>query len=309
MAGTGCDPHILVGYDGSPQSEQALEWGVEEARLRQLPLTVCHAWHWPYPFRQQTDGIAKITQEMGQVVLNSGVTAARRLGDELDVRPLLVKGLPHAAILDAGCGAELIVLGSRGNGGFEELPVGSVAAQVPAYAVCPVIVVRPLPAGRPHPVRILVGVDGSSTSEAALGFAFQEAALRDGTVHVLCSWWDPGALPGPERAAFTDPEAVRQEAQTRFERAIAPWRANWPEVPLETDFQIESPRRALLAAAGDATLLVVGDRGLGSAPGMLLGPVAQAVLHEAPCPVAVVHAPNRSRYQRGPKQCPAAEAA
>jgi nucleotide-binding universal stress UspA family protein len=284
--------HILVGHDGSPAGEQALRWAVEEARIRGLPLTVCHAWYWPYPLRPRSDEVMEITKAMGQIVLDSGVATARKLCEGLDVRPLLVRGLPPAAVLEAGREAELIVLGSRGHGGFDALPIGSVAAQVPAHATCPVVIVRPVPGGRRDPVVIVVGVDGSPAAEAALGFAFQEAALRGGTVRALCSWWDPGALPGPELAAFTDPEAVRQEAEARFDKAVAPWRERWPDVPMETDFQIETPRRALVKAGRNATLLVVGDRGIGSVPRMLLGPVAQAVLHEAPCPVAVVHVPN-----------------
>ncbi|GLX02129.1 hypothetical protein Misp02_62150 [Microtetraspora sp. NBRC 16547] len=66
--------------------------------------------------------------------------------------------------------------------------------------------------------------------------------------------------------------------------------AQHPKVPVETKFVIETPRRALVKAAEDAALLVVGNRGIGSAPKMLLGPVTQAALYEAPCPVAVVPA-------------------
>src|ERR1700730_13655168 len=110
--------HILVGHDGSPAGEQALRWAVGEARLRGLPLTIYHAWHWPYPFRPRTDEVMEITKAMGQIVLDSGVATTRRLGAGLDVRPLLVRGLPPAAVLEAGREAELIVLGSRGHGGF-----------------------------------------------------------------------------------------------------------------------------------------------------------------------------------------------
>jgi nucleotide-binding universal stress UspA family protein len=87
----------------------------------------------------------EITKAMGQIVLDSGVATARKLGAGLDVRPLLVRGLPPAAVLEAGREAELIVLGSRGHGGFGSVPrmlLGPVTQAVLHEAPCPVAVVH-----------------------------------------------------------------------------------------------------------------------------------------------------------------------
>lgn len=138
----------------------------------------------------------------------------------------------------------------------------------------------------------MVGVDGSPAAEQALGFAFEEATLRTASVQALCSWWDPAAIPGPDRRAFIDADALKHEANTRFERAVAPWQARYPKVPVDTTFVLDTPRHALVDAAEGADLLVVGARGIGSAPQTLLGPVTQAALQQAPCPVAVVPAPR-----------------
>lgn len=282
---------VLVGYDESPASEQALRWGVEEAQLRDLPLTVCHAWHWPYPFRPPEADTLKTLRGMAAVVADEGVRKAHSMAEGLDIRWRLEQGFPPAMLLMASREAGLVVLGSRGLGGFGDLTVGSVAVQVPAHATCPVIVVRStatLP--RRDGARVVVGVDGSPASEKALGFAFKEASLRDASLTVVCAWWDLGALPGPDRAPFVQPEVIRREAMTRFERAVAPWQLEYPKVPVETRFVVETPRRAVVDAAKDAALLVVGDRGVGSVPEMLLGPVTQGALHQAACPVAVVPA-------------------
>lgn len=282
---------VLVGYDGSPGAEQALRWAVEEAELRDLPLTVCHAWHWPYPFRPLAQPILEQVEAVGATVAEDGARRAGELSAGLDVRTLVVQGATSAVLLEAARDAALVVLGSRGHGGFEELRVGSSAAQVPAHSVVPVIVVRPtLPPVRRDGGRIVVGVDGSTASRAALDFAFGEAELRGASVRAVCAWWDPGALPGPDRAPFTDHEALREEARARFEATVAPWASAHPKVAVETEFVIEQPRRAVVAAAGGAILLVMGDRGVGSSPATRLGPVTQAALAAAPCPVATTPA-------------------
>ncbi|GAA3947507.1 universal stress protein [Actinomadura viridis] len=288
----GTRPPVLVGYDGSPDGERALRWAVEEARLRGTALIVCHAWHWPYPFQPPDEGTFEVIRGLGAIVADDGVRKAHALAEGLDVRWRLVQGWPTAALIKASQDAGLVVVGARGHGGFDELSVGSTAVQLPARAGRPVVVVRPEEApARRDGGRVVVGVDGSPASEAALGFAFEEAAVRGATVQAVCGWWDPAALPGPDRVPFVQPESVRHEAIGRFERGVAPWKREHPKVPVETDFVVDRPRRALVAAAKGADLLVVGDRGIGSVREMILGPVTQAALHEAPCPVAVVPAP------------------
>ncbi|MGI5206081.1 universal stress protein [Spirillospora sp. CA-108201] len=283
---------ILVGYDGSPAAEQALRWAAGEARLRGHALTVCHVWHWPYPARPPDKETLEVLRSEGAVTADEGVRKARAFADGLEVRWCLERGSAAAAFLKASRGAVMVVLGSRGHG-FEGLPVGSTAVQVSAQASCPVVVVR-------SPARldggpIVVGVDGSPAGDAALGFAVEEAAVHHDPVTAVCSWWDPAALPGPDRVPFVDPQAIRHEAIARFEQAVAPRRAERPEVLIETRFVPDAPRRALVGASHGAALLVVGVRGIGSPPQTLLGPVPQAALHEARCPVAVVPAPETGR--------------
>lgn len=284
---------VLVGYDGSPGAEEALCWAVEEAQLRDLPLTICHAWRWPYPFHPPEQYVLEQVESVGAAVLEAGVRRAGELAEGLAVRTVLAMGAVSAALLEGAHDAELVVLGSRGYGGFEDLRVGSAAVQVAEHSVGPVIVVRPtLPPVRWDGVRVVVGVDGSPASRAALDFAFAAAELRGGSVMAVCGWWDSGALPGPNRVPFTDPSAVRQDAAEKFEEAVAPWPLRYPKVPVATEFVAERPQRVLIDMARDAVLLVLGNRGVGSVPAMRLGPVTQAALCAAPCPVAVTPAPR-----------------
>jgi nucleotide-binding universal stress UspA family protein len=265
---------ILAGYDGSAASETALRWAVREAQLRYAPLVVCHAWHWPVPI-PAGDSVHDAVRHSAEFVLGKAVSLARTLAPRLTVRPRLETGSPAAVLLmeAASAAAELIVVGTRGLGGFEGLPIGSTATQVAAYATRPVILVRaaPSPTGR-----IVVGVDGSPSSEAALAFALEEAALRRSTLHAVYAWDE------------TD-EALWREAGARFQRFVTPWCEKYPHVQVTTAFAARSPEEAVIAAGDSAQLVVVGDRAHRDPEGPPLGMVTQAVLHGAPCPVAVVH--------------------
>ncbi|TYB43935.1 universal stress protein [Actinomadura chibensis] len=279
---------VLVGFDASPAAASAVRWAAAEAVLRGVPLRVCHAWNWPYPQRSQDGDALEIVRRMGTLTLDDGVRLAREAAPGLEVRPVLLRGTPSGALLDASADAALIVVGARGTGGFDKLPLGSAAVHVPAHAARPVVVV-PAREGPERAKRVVVGIDGSPASEAALRFALREARLRGAMVRLVCAWWDPGALPGPDRLPFTDPQAVKEQAKARFTSSVGPCLVDYPDVAIEERFVRERAGRVLADNAQDAALLVVGDHGIGSSPATLLGAVTRTVLHELPSPVAVVH--------------------
>src|SRR5690606_25595278 len=204
------DRPIVVGYDGSEGSRQALEWAADEARRRGLPVLVCHALHWPYAFRPVAREVMAEIEQAASSVVEDGVRRAQELVPGVDVRPLLARGTAASVLLDASRDAELTVLGSRGQGGFDSLQVGSAAVQVPAYSAGPVVVVRPSRSPGGREVRIVTGMDGSPPSLAAFDFALDEAALRGGTVHVLCCWADRGSASWPDALPFVDSHALRR---------------------------------------------------------------------------------------------------
>ena len=271
---------ILVGYDGSPGSDQALGWALQEASWRGAVLTICHAWAPEHvPGAPGEGGAPDRARRTGEQVLAQALRFARTVMGAAAVRPLLASG-PAAQVL---CGhsldADLVVVGSRGRGGLAGLLLGSVSQQVAAHAQGRVVVVR----GHWHraaeytPGPVAVGADGSAASRAAIGFAAREAALRGVPLLAVCALADtPGGLGGTGRME----EAVGQD--------IARWEKEHPEVVIRQQVSPGQPRTALLAAARDAQLLVVGSRGRGGVPGMRLGSVSQAMLHHSSCPVAVV---------------------
>jgi nucleotide-binding universal stress UspA family protein len=124
----------------------------------------------------------------------------------------------------------------------------------------------------------VAGVDGSPASQAVLRFAFEEAALRDVPLVALCALADaPGVLGGA------------REMEEHFSQLMIAEEKEHPEITVLRQVAVGPPRRALLTAASEAQMLVVGCRGRGGVKGMSLGSVAQAVLHHSPCPVGIVH--------------------
>jgi nucleotide-binding universal stress UspA family protein len=161
-----------------------------------------------------------------------------------------------------------------------------------------VIVVRP-PLGDtddmppvPHPGPVLVGVDGSPSSDAALRFAFDEASMRGVPLVALNSWWMlPRDNLGPVYpGTYDDLERATDEAQRLLAEAVAGWSADYPDIELEKRSPHEmNPSIALIDASRDAGLVVVGSRGRGGFVGLLLGSVGRDMVGNAQCPVAVVH--------------------
>ncbi len=268
---------IIVGFDGSPGSTDAVDWAVERARLRGAPLTLCHAWTPGYPATETN--AQDLVREHAERVLASGVGHAEATGAPGAVQALLVCGPPARVLCERSAEAGMVVVGSRGAGGLPGLLLGSVGLQVAAHALAPVTVVR----GRWRPVRahepapVVVGVDGSAESRAALEFAVAEAALRDVPLIAVCALCDSGNVVGAARSV----EAAYGAAIDHVQRAH-------PRVVVHRLVEPGAPRSALLTAAGQGQLLVVGARGRGGLPEMALGSVSLALLHHATCPVTVV---------------------
>jgi len=270
---------IIAGYDGSPGSDDALDWAVCEAALRGTPLTVCHAWaHGDAGVGATTAG-ANPARQRAEDILASGLRRARAGGASHEVRPLLVHQPPAQALCAQSDGADMVVVGSRGRGGLAGLLLGSVGLQVASHAHAPVTVVRghwrAVPGQLPAPV--VVGSDGSPNSQAALELAIKEAELRAVPLIAICALSDAAGVVGM---------ASRVEAD--FSHALAKIQADHPDVLVQAKVEQGAPRSALLSATARAQLLVVGSRGRGGLQEMVLGSAALAVLHLARCPVCVV---------------------
>ncbi len=285
---------VVVGVDGSTASLAAVDLAAREASLRRRPLRIVHAFIWPSlhvplgpsPYGPPEGGL----RHQAERILADATARARAVAPEVPVHGELITGAPAAVLRGCSHTAQLLVIGDRGLGGFTGLLVGSVAVQLAAHATCPVIVTR----GSAEPAGpVLVGVDGSVANEPAIGFAFQEAALRGVPLTALHTWTHP--VPGGADDLLPlvyDADDVAAEEARVLAEALAGWHDQYPDVVVHRELVRGGARKALIGATGQAQLAVVGARGRGGFAGLLLGSVSQAILHHAACPVAVV------RHQR-----------
>ncbi|MFF5234886.1 universal stress protein [Dactylosporangium sp. NPDC000521] len=279
---------IVVGYDGSAEARAAVDWALAEAERSGSALHVVHAFQVAWPgaeYNEPVQEMADEAQEHGDALITEIVEQLHGLGTGVQVTGAAVHAAPAPTLIDLGdAGARLLVVGNRGGGGLGHLLIGSVSQQVATHARAPVVVVRgQVAAGGP----VVVGVDGSPSSDAALGAAFEAARLRGTGVLAVRAYVPPvfTALP------YSTIETTERQL---LEAAVAGWRAEYPAVALETRLVNGRTAHALLDASATAQLVAVGSRGHGGFAGLLLGSVGQHLMHHAACPVLIVHAPAGS---------------
>jgi len=281
---------IVVGVDGSEPARAAIALGAREARLRGRPLHLVHAFIWPLtgvylgpsPAGPPDGGLAAAADR----ILAEALAQAGDADPGLAVTGEVVTGAAATVLLEQAERAEMVVLGHRGLGGFAGMLVGSVAVQVTTHSPGPVLIAR-APGEPTGPV--LVGVDGSPTSDRAVEFAFAEAAARDAELVAVHTWWGPvSRRAGDMLPLVYDADEVHDEGARLLAESLAGWRGRYPDVRIRRDVRRGRPDRTLVELSVDAALLVVGARGRGGFAGLRLGSVSQAVLNHARCPVAIV---------------------
>ncbi|GJF31626.1 universal stress protein [Kitasatospora sp. NE20-6] len=290
---------VVVGVDPEHPSRMVLAWAADEANRRHLPVHVVQAWNsvaregtWPqlWPALHER---ARLLRTAGRYALDE---AARFIGERhpaLEVSARLVDGDP-AEVLDAQAQrAVVLVLGSRPLSGVrEQFHSGAVTLPLIAHASCPVAVVRDPEHITQQPAYVVVGVDGSRTSQDAVDYAFEAAALRGAELRALYAW-------NPSRLSEADEHRLEQESRRVLAETAAGRRESYPEVQLMHEVVRGHPVAVLAEASRHALALVVGTRGTGGFSGQLLGSVGQGVLHHARCPVVTVPGPAGSGVPTG----------
>ena len=284
---------VVVGFDGSETSLLTARWAAGEAVLRGLGLTLVNALIPPTSGGTFGPGMA-----VGLDTLEDIRKAAQTALDEVaatlpgpDIQSIVQIGSPTGVLLEASETAALIVVGSRGHGGFKELLLGSVSSQLAAHADCPVIVMRHATDAAKD--SIIVGIDGSEASNAAVGFAFATASLHKWKLVAVHAWdvpsFDLVIMPGtpvPTDFASINDSEVRLAAEV-----LAGFEAEYPDVAIEQRVTRGNAVKALLDASTSSAMIVVGTRGHGQVMSSVLGSVSHGVLHKAKVPVAVVGEP------------------
>jgi nucleotide-binding universal stress UspA family protein len=276
---------IIVGVDESSHASAALRWAAEYGGARNWPVTAVLAWD--YIQQQHSDPGAGFDPHYGpeEATRVLAELVDRALGERSDITRQVVCDRAASALVEvAGDDAALIVVGARGMNGFKGLLLGSVSRHVLHAARVPVAVIR---GEQSHPDGpVVVGIDGSDPARRALEWAVADAERRRRPLVAVHAWlppynpmglWSPVDLRRHESAArsFLDQElsSIDEGRLTMaVERSVPEQRAS----------------AALLDAAGEASMLVVGSRGRGQLSKALLGSVSDQVSRHAHCPVVVV---------------------
>ena len=284
---------VVVGFDGSETSLLTAKWAAGEAELRGLGLTLVNALIPPTSGGTFGPGMA-----VGLDTLEDIRAAAQTSLDEVaatlpgsDIQSIVQIGSPTGVLLEASETAALLVVGSRGHGGFKELLLGSVSAQLVAHADCPVIVMRHEADSTKN--AIVVGIDGSESSNAALAFAFATASLHKWKLVAVHAWDVPSfdLVILPNTPVPTDYENISDSEVRLAAEVLAGFEDEYPDVEVEQVVTRGNAVKALLEASPAAAMIVVGTHGHGQVMSSVLGSVSHGVLHKAKVPVAVVGEP------------------
>jgi nucleotide-binding universal stress UspA family protein len=288
---------VVVGFDGSELARQAAHWAAREAATRRRRLVIVHAFRWPLTELSQLRTESVLISEEPfrteyQRMIDSLVEDCRQVSGDLDVRGSVITGEPVDVLERVAASANLLVLGSSGHGTVHQVLLGSTSAELVRHGNAPVVVVR----GTDQPDvnrRVVVGVDGSSTSTGAVDFAFDYATRHNAELVAVHAWSDlPLDALGAVREWDVNWDEITEQAKAMVSEALAGHSARYPDVEVRQVVTMSKPVEALLGAAEEADLVVVGSHGRGAVRRMLLGSVSQAVLHYANCPVAVVRPPG-----------------
>lgn len=245
---------VVVGWDGRPPADLALDWAAREASAGARRLVIVHV----------------------RAVRPAPVEARQRVVDRfphLQVSELEVYGDPVSELGRLGRGAHLLVVGSRGRGASRNLPSSQVGTRAARHVVCPLVVV---PHFRVGLVRrgVLVGVSVRQDTPEVLDLAFRHASLHGLPLTIVHA--DGGVLRG-----------VGSDRARWVAEAVSGFADLHPDVRTDTAVLRGRPTRSLLRLAQSMNLLVVGQHAsTGSA--MPFGHVRSSIADRSPCPVAVV---------------------
>lgn len=281
---------ILVGVDGSPDSEAAIRWATREALLRDEPIRLLHAIApvvvtWPVAYLEAS--YIESMESNGRDILDSAQKVVQAAaGDTAPpvIETDIVNAAAPAALVAASREAYMTVSGSRGLGVLGRAFLGSVSSALLHHGRGPIAIVRTDDAPAVDPGSpVMVGIDGSPASEDATALAFDEASRRGVGLIALHAWSD-ASIP----SIGSDWERYEDGGQRILSERLAGWQERYPDVQVQRRIVSDDPARRLVEASGEAQLVVVGSRGRGGFSSLVLGSVATKVAQSAKAPVIVV---------------------
>ena len=285
---------VVVGIDGSPTMFLAVAWAVDYAGSLSAPLRIVVVYHPDaledevLPAGAPRDSSHPRALHLAHQHADAAAAYARSLDPDLHVETACIPGAPTTVLLKEAQRSALIVVGSPRLGRLHRAFTGSTGAATSAKAVCPVVVVRKRASRSLSDTRVVVGVSGPASQNAA-DFAFQQARRTNAGLTAVHAWH----LNTADLASLVSPVDERQKLEVRAQAMLAeilgPLSVAYPEVDVRRDVVEGSAAELLEELSAKARLLVVGSRGLSRLSALLLGSVSRETITRAHCPVAVVH--------------------
>ncbi|RBP61495.1 nucleotide-binding universal stress UspA family protein [Brevibacterium sanguinis] len=321
---------IIVGIDGSSNSQGAVQWAIKHAQLSSAEIRLVAAYTVPGVNMSQADIVYPVdfdsaVKDATRQLAEATAETVRESG--VHVSTVIAPGDASGVMVENSKSAELAVIGARGRGGFKGRLLGSVALAMPAHAHCPTVVIpstwpdRPEPEhnapidlpvratgarqttddeGRVHPDfsgEIVAGIDPFETDSPVLREAALQAKLYGQPLHLVgitaTHILSPEWMPSE-----THLQKLYDEAAAQRELSVATLADEFPEVEVRWSIFDSPATEVLVAASHSAELLLVGSRGRGGFVATLLGSTSQSVLAHSVCPVRVVRVPRRKSAHR-----------
>jgi nucleotide-binding universal stress UspA family protein len=283
---------LLVGVDGSASSKVAVAWAARDAAIRGASLTLVHVLAPPvvmtFPETPMPPGYMEWQEEQGKRIIQDAFTIVEQTtgaGGPPQVGSETVVGATVPMLVDLSKEAVMLVVGSRGHGWLHRSLMGSVSSNLVRHAHCPVAVIHDAGPSMPHPsgAPVVVGVDGSLTSDATTAVAFEEASFRGVELVAVYAWHDTHVFDVPG----IDISAMQNDGERILAEQLAGWQERYPDVKVRRVVVCDRPADQLIEQSHAAQLVVVGSHGRGGFAGMLLGSVSMAVVQSARIPVIV----------------------
>jgi nucleotide-binding universal stress UspA family protein len=279
---------IVAATDGSEESLRAVDWAAREAVMRGAPLRIVSAAALPPRMvgsrgTSQYETVSDHIRDASNAALTTAAARAAKVAPGLLIDTDHLDGPTAEAVTEAGSGALMLVVGSRGVGAFAAMILGSVSRYAATHATGPVVVVREEIGTAQRQVGIGIGAEGN---DAALTFAFEEAALRQASLVAIHAWNLPHTEISRAGELFAEPgrREREQDATAALDALLDGWRDKYPGVPVSQDVVHGHPGRILAGLSARADLVVLGRHPAHHGPGT----VTHAVLNHAHGPIATV---------------------
>ena len=295
----------IVGWDGSPGATAALDWALTQAKATKASVHLMHAVlaipPGPYGEVALDQGVY---DDIANAVLGLGVDYAKEKSPTVTVTTGRAYRGVTGALIDEAHPGDVIVMGTRGYGGFMTMLVGSSCIQTATHAQVPVVVIHPPHEGQPVYASagpVVIAIDGTDLSRNAMQYGLTMASLLQHEALVVHAWTlPPVEVVPPSFIAPDEAAAIAADQQRIAAEYLAGWRQEFPDVKVTLRVIQGNTAAVLLDAAKTSSLVVTGSRGRGEFKGAFLGSTSNALIHHAQCPVAIVRAESDAATRQQP---------